>query len=75
MQSGSIFAFAHYPKIGVAVVAGVAVLVVNIFATQFGFAVTLNHKPSSPVTGGSVLDLLRSTLVVAVFFLVVSHQI
>jgi len=74
VQSGSIFTFAHDAEIGIAVVAGIAVLVVNVLALQLGFAVLADHKPSCPVTGCPVLDLLRFTLVVLVFFLVVSHR-
>ena len=74
MESGSVFTLAHNPQIGIAVVAWVAVFMVNILAPQLALAVLFNHQPSSSITSRAVLDLLWPTLVVLVFFLVVSHR-
>ena len=43
MESGSVFTLAHNPQIGIAVVAWVAVFMVNILAPQLGLAVLFNH--------------------------------
>jgi hypothetical protein len=54
------------------VVPWVAVLMVYFLAIPLADSAFLDHQRSSPVAAGAVLDLLRATVVLTVFLLVVS---
>jgi hypothetical protein len=59
-------------EIGVAVVVGVAVLVVHVLAPERRLAVLFDHQPTGPVTGGLGLELLWGALILAVFLGVIA---
>jgi len=70
--AGAVGRSAHHPEVGATIIRGSAVLMIDISAIAFVNASLLLHQAASCVPFGAAFELSGGTLVVPIFFGVVS---